>query len=259
MFISPDIEVRPSPGKGRGYFAKKAIAAGTKLISETPVLSFPVPPSPSSLSIYRSYENLDEATRNQISQLSWASNKAPPTYFLNLLEEIADEEGEYETNAAEACNVAAIFHNNAFGGAPNDGKSVTELYLNVSKINHSCLPNTLFHSNPKLDGGRLHALRDIEAGEEITYQYIPLVASLELRLQMLQKGWGFSCLCAACDTTTKYGEESKIRRQKMIDLLNQTLSANAIEDRLQILPPLYLEAIQLMNEDGLIDDTLGTM
>ncbi|MDX2029797.1 MAG: SET domain-containing protein [Blastocatellia bacterium] len=48
--------------------------------------------------------------------------------------------------------------------------------------NHSCEPNSRFN-----DAGELIALRDIEMGEEITYDYlhIPLPAS----------PWNFACHC----------------------------------------------------------------
>jgi hypothetical protein len=54
----------------------------------------------------------------------------------------------------------------------------------IHATNHSCDPNATFGRD-----GMLAAVREIEAGEEITYDYVahPLPAS----------PWNFECLCGA--------------------------------------------------------------
>ncbi len=51
-------------------------------------------------------------------------------------------------------------------------------------INHSCVPNTGFvHNNPVL-----YALRDIAAGEELSWDYSTSIS---------ESGWNLACLCEA--------------------------------------------------------------
>jgi hypothetical protein len=49
------------------------------------------------------------------------------------------------------------------------------LFLEASRINHSCQPNAQHTWNASLGRLTVHALRDIEAGREITISYMSSV------------------------------------------------------------------------------------
>lgn len=80
-----------------------------------------------------------------------------------------------------------------------DTTSPGGLFLNASRINHSCLPN----ADQAIDDDAgyckvMRANRDIGSGEEITTSYIAHFLPREKR-QLYLEGWSFTCECPACD------------------------------------------------------------
>eukprot|EP00439_Symbiodinium_sp_Y106_P084168 s1525_g25.t1 len=91
---------------------------------------------------------------------------------------------------------------NAFGLGPEgrDGHCLAPAASKLSSYtNHSCVPNCV----EEIGGGcvRFVALRDIEAGEEITFSYLDLSLPLEDRKSLMKTSWDFSCDCARCRGT----------------------------------------------------------
>ncbi|EGG23486.1 hypothetical protein DFA_05619 [Cavenderia fasciculata] len=72
------------------------------------------------------------------------------------------------------------------------------LYDQCSYFNHSCQPN-IFKVN-QTPGGELVmvALRDIEQGEELFYNYIQISMSGEARIKKLKESYFFNCQCPGC-------------------------------------------------------------
>ncbi|KAJ7072827.1 hypothetical protein C8F01DRAFT_1362097 [Mycena amicta] len=99
------------------------------------------------------------------------------------------------------------------GGLRPGEKGKTGMYTaiceHISRLNHSCSPNT----QPKLDRAslafRLYAVRDIAAGEEPTFQYIDTQCSKVDRNKALEP-YDFQCTCPACTEPTT---ESDARRE----------------------------------------------
>ena len=75
------------------------------------------------------------------------------------------------------------------------------LWAHSSYMNHSCVPNTMRSFLGDLLISR--ATRDIQAGEEIFQQYVPVKALLDARLATYREGWGFECQCQLCDGERK--------------------------------------------------------
>ena len=73
----------------------------------------------------------------------------------------------------------------------------------LAMVNHSCLPNCCQTTT----GGRarLVALRDIEAGEELSYSYASIEGTTATRRASIESTWGFRCLCARCEGTADCG------------------------------------------------------
>lgn len=75
----------------------------------------------------------------------------------------------------------------------------------LNRVNHSCVPNT-FTTEVCTDNGHLGRIKlittkDIEIGEEIVVEYTkedPWLQPCNARRRLLQRGWGFQCLCNAC-------------------------------------------------------------
>lgn len=63
----------------------------------------------------------------------------------------------------------------------------------------------------------MHALRDIQPGEELLTSYIDICHPTVVRRQLL-KHWGFRCRCSACDSPD---DEEDYRRKRIEDLFNR--------------------------------------
>ncbi|KAF2280773.1 SET domain-containing protein [Westerdykella ornata] len=84
-------------------------------------------------------------------------------------------------------------------------------WLHASYLNHSCLPNTV-----RTFIGDVHflrATRDIDAGEELTQQYISPEIDIEDRQRAFEGTWGFRCDCKLCEVDGSISAEK--RRQRL--------------------------------------------
>lgn len=92
-------------------------------------------------------------------------------------------------------------------------------WIHASYINHSCLPNTV-----RTFIGDVHflrATRDIEAGEELTHQYISPEIDIDDRQKKYSGTWGFRCDCKLCEVDGSVPEERRKKRlQNFEDLKN---------------------------------------
>lgn len=77
------------------------------------------------------------------------------------------------------------------------------LFPMTSMLNHSCAPNC-YHSFRVRQGEQpvliMRALRDISAGEELCYNYVPLYQSTAMRQTQLLSAYSFMCSCERCLT-----------------------------------------------------------
>ena len=71
------------------------------------------------------------------------------------------------------------------------------LFLLTSFYNHSCEPNAcVYFFNNSL--AYIIAQREIEAGEEITINYIDVEIEVMERRKILKENYGFDCFCPKC-------------------------------------------------------------
>jgi hypothetical protein len=97
------------------------------------------------------------------------------------------------------------------------------VFFQGSLINHSCLPNTSFAINTRLQKGTFRAVRGIAAGEELTLTYNCNVNSTkDTRQGELQSKWGFVCTCPACEDTES-GRVHEERRARMDDVYERAI------------------------------------
>jgi hypothetical protein len=81
----------------------------------------------------------------------------------------------------------------------SDGSSVDDM------LNHACAPNTGFLQGDCV----LYALRDIAAGEEVTWDYSTSIA---------EEGWSLNCMCSALNcrgTVRSWGELTPTDRDRL--------------------------------------------
>ncbi|XP_078413522.1 histone-lysine N-methyltransferase SMYD3 isoform X2 [Cetorhinus maximus] len=75
------------------------------------------------------------------------------------------------------------------------------LYPSMSLLNHSCDPNCVIVFEGKQL--QLHAVRQIQADEELTISYIDVMATSQERRRQLEKQYCFACDCRRCEIADK--------------------------------------------------------
>lgn len=95
------------------------------------------------------------------------------------------------------------------------------VFADISRINHSCLPNTVQYWNPLHEKQLIHAVRPIPKGTEITTSYLSGGTSKE-RQQYLMQVFGFDCACEICSLPEDRLLESDDRMAR-VEKLDETL------------------------------------
>lgn len=159
---------------------------------------------------------------------SWLDDVSPDDWepaLLGLLEACSSNEQVQfwdlvDAQAADSGGKTATgilltnFHSGVSANEEEDG-SQGGLFLILSRFNHSCCPN-VHHSWNDTEGARVvHALRDIEIGEELSCTYIELDNTHEERQAMLRHSYGFECFCEACSLSGQLRAHSDQRRSEL--------------------------------------------
>ncbi|KAL2057422.1 hypothetical protein ABVK25_002475 [Lepraria finkii] len=176
--ISGAVEVRPSPGKGKGTFAKEFVPKGTRLISERPILR-----------MSSNYFN-DETLKKMVQNL-------PTT-----------ERRDFEDLHCPICQPEQALRQKYIMNHFSLSVPQIGICLQGSRINHSCLPNAYSSWNDKKDRFMIHAIADIQEGDEVTISYCDALATKDMRSKWLEV-YQFSCECAACRTTDQISNSGK--------------------------------------------------
>lgn len=160
---SLDYEIRVSPAKGLGLFAKRAFRRGEKILVERSVMT------------RRPDGSFDRDAFTNADVLAAAMALSPAG---------ADIQAKFVANAAALAS---------------DGEEAgSGLFVNFSRVNHDCVGNTLHHYDPRLAIKMLVANRDIAAGSEITFSYVADLGARDRAARL--KFRGFKCACRACRT-----------------------------------------------------------
>ncbi|KAJ5100809.1 SET domain-containing protein [Penicillium angulare] len=168
-------ELNDVPGKGKGLVAAERIVKGTRLLSEAPV--FRVSRDNSNIKI------LKAIVETELQRLTVGQKAA----FFDLT------------------NIYGDAHSNSLGIArtnalPLEGsnKASSGLFLEASRINHSCRHNAQNTWNENIGELTIHALRDIDAGQEITISYLAGTSDFVERQLRLKETFKFTCKCELC-------------------------------------------------------------
>ncbi|KAL2061305.1 hypothetical protein VTL71DRAFT_7578, partial [Oculimacula yallundae] len=173
------IEVISMPKKGLGTFAKEKIPRGTRILAESPLLKAAVDPTTGGMNVKDAFNNLTGPQQRAYLELyGYASDDFKKLHHWEVL-------GELDRK------VLAIYTANHWG---------RDVFQLASRFNHSCIPNIHNAYNATINKETFHAIRDIEAGEELTVSYIFGIHSRSERQAQLSK-WGFQCTCPVCEET----------------------------------------------------------
>ncbi|KAL2883715.1 hypothetical protein SGCOL_000861 [Colletotrichum sp. CLE4] len=211
MFI-----VRQAIGKGLGVFASRSIATGQRILTDQALLTIT---SSDSNSILRQAHLLSAAGRDSLLSLSINPSKSSVFSWLESIWRSKSAPQDTVSNHT----ILNIFRNNNF----NIGNQTQALFPRVARLNHSCVPNAQGNFNKDLNAFTIHATRKIEPEEEITISYLDEHLGLrQSRQTALHDGYGFTCGCSACSSTTS-SEAGEVRRaeiQRKLELFAEAAS-----------------------------------
>ena len=188
--------LRDVPGKGKGLVATKMIPKGMRILSETAIVTLSLnDPANKQLRI---------SICKQVDALSEYQRRA----FLSM------HNIHPHKNAAE--QYLGIVRTNALP----IGMDATEggIFLEACRINHACDNNAQKCWNGNIKRHTVHALRDIDKGEEITVYYLGVHNSREIRNKALQVKFGFTCSCRLCSLPLEQSQESDRRLDEIFRL-----------------------------------------
>jgi hypothetical protein len=218
-------EIRAVPGKGYGCFAVKPIKRGTRILADDPLLIVPVVHYMHS-NIQVAFDKLSADEQKLYFTLHSGHGQDPKTWPAYIHESVRPDERarireQHNARCATDPSLVSIFQTNCM--EMGQGAAI---FLHAARFNHCCNPNACFSWNSKIGKETIHAMSDIEAGEEITISYCDMIHEKRLRAYEL-KHYGFVCDCRACvdvsdDDVTSFAFQSVGRRMRLGELEKQT-------------------------------------
>ncbi|KAL6786336.1 lysine methyltransferase [Trichoderma sp. SZMC 28012] len=97
----------------------------------------------------------------------------------------------------------------------NSGDHYIGCYPDIARLNHDCRPSLAYIINNFTH--TVSAVRDIDAGEELSNSYIRLLSPRAQRLAQL-KHWGFNCSCAHCTMSNQDAATSDVHLRAILGL-----------------------------------------
>ncbi|KAK5652639.1 hypothetical protein OQA88_10232 [Cercophora sp. LCS_1] len=242
-------KIKPLPGKGLAMIAASAIPKGTRILCEAPTLILP-----GNTATQSGIETLNKLITQQLTTLDCSTRER----FFALHNKWGDEYpatiGIAKTNALPLGHAA----------------SEAGIFLDASRINHSCANNAENTWNPGLSKLTIHAIRDIPAGEEITISYVDGFKTYAQRQARLLASFGFRCACSRCSTSRTERKESDARRKRLKELedeigdgvgivvtplaclrkVREMVRLLEVEGMVGLIPRAYYDAFQVVIANG---------
>jgi hypothetical protein len=172
-------EARESGDRGIGLFATRKLRAGEALTAKHPVLLV-------------ARELLYNVTREQRQRLLEISIKQLPQKTTDLVMGLAKSRGGNVYDDIVQTNAKGM----RLGQASHLG-----VVPETARVNHACRPNTYYRFDDYTLTLDFFPLRDIEAGEELSYTYGFSELQYRDRQQKLNDEWGFKCSCSLCSAS----------------------------------------------------------
>ncbi|RYC86242.1 hypothetical protein BFJ63_vAg10884 [Fusarium oxysporum f. sp. narcissi] len=186
------VALREVPGRGKGLIATHKILKGTRVLSEEPIIRIPEDATDSPA--------LRASLRRQVDELTSDQRRA----FLSMCNIYPGEaDSQY----------LGIFRTNALPIDSGGG-----IFLAACRINHACDNNAQKAWNEGIKRHTVHALRDIDKGEEITITYVSILNNRRTRQEALRKKFKFTCSCSLCSLPPHLSAESDRRLDEILRL-----------------------------------------
>ncbi|KAL5888553.1 SET domain-containing protein 5 [Pyricularia oryzae] len=227
------------PGKGVGLVAARTLYRGDRIMSSTPAIVI-------------DYGFFETMPKKIVREIQTAAVDILPENHRQLLLNLSSHDGLYENYQQK---VDKILSTNAFDiDADPEGDNDDQFYVvfpEISRCNHDCRPNADYYYDPETLTQHVHAVRQINIGEEISLSYLDPLQSQAARLARLSRTWGFPCGCSMCTQRDLIAEESDSRLEQIAELRKEfhdyTPSSRATPQMAELMVSLYQqERLDLM-------------
>ncbi|EDQ99660.1 uncharacterized protein LACBIDRAFT_316178 [Laccaria bicolor S238N-H82] len=198
--------VRPSPVGGLGMFAMRPVHTGDLIIAERPLL---ISPRSFGMAVGSGMEGLTQAEIIQVNVKEWEERLGV------AVKRMTDENRKAFMALANSHTqdgsgrILGIIRTNGYkvpglyDGDEDDNAGAYTAVLNVmSRINHSCSPNTAYNFHMASLSFELRAVRDIKQGEELFTSYCDIFRTKSERAEDLAT-YSIICACPGCVGATK--------------------------------------------------------
>lgn len=231
LFANDVMAVVSTPSCGLGMVARRNIVRGEVLWEEEPLAQLTIDDAQVAADVALLALQSDAQTVLALAQMRTGTPPDPEDYsHLPGMKVFADQIVRYQAarsfealsperqrrwmglcdslalhGSGSTKTAAGVYHSNSFGTAA-DGQRTSVLFEVISRINHSCAPNVDVVTDVHLGRarGRLVALRDISAGDEVLVSYLGSVGSVRMELPTearrldLRRKHRFICACERC-------------------------------------------------------------
>jgi hypothetical protein len=182
--------IKPILGKGQGFIATSKILKSTRILSEAPVFKVP--------RFATNTRSLESIIIKELISLSRNQQRA----FFALHNAYGRSHSSFL--GISRTNVLPL----------GSGASEESVFLEASRINHSCRHNAQNTWNSNIERLTIHTLRDIE-GQEITITYLSSSPDYAERQRDLKEKPCFDCECEVCSLPLAQREGSDLRLNKI--------------------------------------------
>ncbi|KAK3669538.1 hypothetical protein LTR78_010592 [Recurvomyces mirabilis] len=229
--VTRQYAVRPVHSKGQGLVAMSKIRKGTRILAEAPILKVP-----------RHASDLQAVSSIIVKQLRTLSRDQQTAFF-----ELHNAHGKRHDPplGIMKTNVPPLGSDSYEGG----------LFLTASRINHSCRNNAQNTWNEKIGCITIHAVKDIEEGQEVPITYLGQAAPYAERQRSLRNKFFFDCKCELCSLPQVKREESD-GRQQMIQDIDESIGSSAFGGGIEIGLKSVRVLLELLDQEGITDTSI---
>ena len=244
-------------GKGDGLRANTDIKYGTVIITEEPVMQvgkIVIKKANPWRQLEKFPESMQESMKTQLEEKLLLLNETSEQYLKEYFDKLSSDK---QNAFMQLHDCHRESNKTLFGIVSTNGliqkNGETLVFLDISKLNNSCLPNVAFEFvSPH---GRIYAIKDIKKGEELCLDYGGYgsrFSSLMDRQNMLKDKYDFVCHCELCtmnEDKYKVIESARVRYKKIEEQIPKTTDP-------QMVGSLIKERYEMMEKGQLMIPSL---
>lgn len=223
-------------------FTTHKVSKGKLIFTEVPLVHFSAQTIPWP-DVWKAYQDLDFPEKHAWLNLTYTDEKPTRLWLAQQANEI---------HIPDFCgDVLARYWNNSW---KDQVFGISFLGNKASLFNHSCRPNAVWVFNDTTEAFEVRAVDEIESGQEVLLNYVPLGWPRAKR-RMDLKPFNFECSCSLCvepDSLAEYNREA-------IDKVDGQLRSMTFPGDKRVRIELYIEMLHLQqSEPAMVWDALLT-